>query len=157
MREDFSVDVQRASKTRPAPSSRRIAAWVAEVLRGRRARAALAVRLVDREEGLALNRRWRGRRAPTNVLAFPTAGLEAVAPGLLGDIVICVPVVLEEARRQRKRTDAHFAHMVVHGTLHLLGFDHDARIRAREMEALETELLQRLGFPDPYSVPGTPR
>ena len=90
------------------------------------------------------------RTKPTNVLSFPSSPQERVATGVLGDLVICAPVVAREAREQRKALGAHWAHMVVHGTLHLLGYDHERRQDARTMEALEVEILRGLGFHDPY-------
>ncbi len=103
-------------------------------------------------EGLALNARWRCQKHATNVLSFPASGLEDVAPELLGDIVICAPVVEEEARTQGKLAQAHWAHLVVHGTLHLLGYDHVHAKDAIRMESLETATLAALGFDDPYAI-----
>ena len=94
---------------------------------------------------------WRKRAGPTNVLSFPSTGLERIAPALLGDIVICAPVVEREAQHQRKALRAHWAHMVIHGTLHLLGLDHTEEQQALIMEQLEAEILGRLGYADPYS------
>jgi probable rRNA maturation factor len=106
--------------------------------------------VVGEREGAELNRRWRGKPRATNVLSFPGAELHAAGVRLLGDIVICAPVVDREAREQGKRRAAHWAHMVVHGTLHLLGYDHRTRSQAAAMEALEARLLARLGVDDPY-------
>ena len=103
------------------------------------------MRLVGIDEGRALNRDWRGRDYATNVLSFPMQ-----EPGYLGDIVICAAVVAREAVEQHKSARAHWAHMVVHGVLHLLGHDHVVDAEAERMEALERKLLLRLGFPDPY-------
>ena len=127
-----------------------IKTWVEAALEGRREQAQVTVRIVDEEEGAELNRRWRKREGPTNVLAFPCTGLEAIAPELLGDVVICAPVVAREALEQNKAARAHWAHMVIHGTLHLLGFDHIEEGEALVMEQLETRILNRLGYPDPY-------
>lgn len=113
----------------------------------------IALRLVAAEEGRTLNRQYRGRDAPTNVLAFPAAvppGLPPEATPQLGDVVICLPVLEAEAAAQGKPVLAHFAHLVVHGTLHLAGLDHDDEGEAAQMEALEREIMQGLGFPDPY-------
>jgi len=101
--------------------------------------------VVGSRESRALNERWRGRAQPTNVLSFPGDGR------LIGDIVVCAPVVAREARAQGKALSAHWAHMVLHGTLHLLGFDHARAADARRMERRERALLARLGFADPYS------
>lgn len=133
------------------PSKKTITIWVKAALAGRREEAQLTVRIVDEEEGSELNQRWRKRAGPTNVLSFPSTGLERIAPTLLGDIVICAPVVKREAQHQRKALCAHWAHMVIHGTLHLLGLDHIEEQQALIMEQLETEILGRLGYADPYS------
>ncbi len=124
----------------PAPATLR--RW-ARLAAGARA-GELGIRVVDSRESRALNERWRGRAMPTNVLSFPGAGAQ------IGDIVVCAPVVAREAREQGKALRAHWAHMVVHGTLHLLGFDHQRARDARRMETRERTLLARLGFADPY-------
>ncbi|HEY9182256.1 MAG TPA: rRNA maturation RNase YbeY, partial [Gammaproteobacteria bacterium] len=100
------------------------------------------------------NSEYRGKNGPTNVLAFPAAAAPAVRGESLpiGDLVICASVIAREARAQGKTPDAHWAHMVVHGTLHLLGFDHETRRKAAVMEKRERSVLAALGFPDPYSV-----
>lgn len=133
------------------PSKKTITLWIKAALAGRREEAQVTVRIVDEEEGSELNQRWRKRAGPTNVLSFPSTGLEQIAPALLGDIVICAPVVEREAQHQRKALRAHWAHMVIHGTLHLLGLDHIEEQQALIMEQLETEILGRLGYADPYS------
>jgi probable rRNA maturation factor len=106
--------------------------------------------VVGSAESRRLDREYRGKDKPTNVLSFPASPEERSASGALGDLVICAPVVAREARLQRKTLGAHWAHMVVHGTLHLLGFDHVKPRDARAMEALEVEILRGLGFHDPY-------
>jgi probable rRNA maturation factor len=103
--------------------------------------------VVGPAESRALNRRYRGKDKPTNVLSFPCE-----APGELGDVVICAPVVAREAREQGKAVAAHWAHMVVHGVLHLRGFDHIRAAQAKVMEARERAILARLSFPDPYTI-----
>jgi|APIni6443716594_1056825.scaffolds.fasta_scaffold335677_2 probable rRNA maturation factor len=112
--------------------------------------AAVCLRVVASAESRRLDRDYRGKDKPTNVLSFPSSPEERVATGVLGDLVICAPVVAREAREQRKTLGAHWAHMVVHGTLHLLGYDHERKQDARTMEALEVEILRGLGFHDPY-------
>jgi probable rRNA maturation factor len=143
------VSVQRVYRG-AGPSRSQLQRWARQALATRRTHAALTVRIVDIPESAALNAAWRQRSGPTNVLSFPVSGLEEVAPELLGDIVICAPLVTTEAAAQGKLLEAHWAHLVVHGTLHLLGFDHVEERQARVMEALECELLTDLGFPDPY-------
>ena len=145
----IKISVQRPYRG-AGPSRSQLQRWARQALATRRTHAALTVRIVDIPESAALNAAWRQRSGPTNVLSFPVSGLEEVAPELLGDIVICAPLVTTEAAAQGKLLEAHWAHLVVHGTLHLLGFDHVEEPQARAMEALECELLTALGFPDPY-------
>lgn len=119
-------------------------------LAGRRAAAELTVRIVDRDEARTLNLRWRGIDAPTNVLSFPMNGVTDVAPDWLGDIAICAPLVRDEADAQGKRIEAHWAHLVVHGILHLIGFAHETSAEADVMEQEERTILAAMGYPDPY-------
>jgi probable rRNA maturation factor len=128
----------------PGPASLR--RWARAAAAGRRGE--LGIHVVDSRESRALNVRWRGRDKPTNVLSFPAA--PGVRPVQIGDLVVCAPVVAREARAQGKPLAAHWAHMIVHGTLHLLGFDHARAADARRMEGRERALLARLGFADPY-------
>lgn len=146
-----TIEIQRATALRGLPTNREMKVWLAQALARFRPAASLTVRLVDAEEGGALNARWRGKQGPTNVLSFPVSGLEAVAPELLGDIVLCAPVLKAEAAAQAKTIAAHCAHLLVHGALHLLGYDHLHDKDAEQMEALERELLAELEFPDPYA------
>ncbi|MCB1554146.1 MAG: rRNA maturation RNase YbeY [Xanthomonadales bacterium] len=133
------------------PAAQSFRTWTEAALRGRVRRADVALRLVGEYEGRSLNRHYRGKDAPTNVLSFPADLPEGVKLPLLGDIVICAPVVQREARLQGKDVRAHFAHLTVHGVLHLLGFDHDDPREADLMENLEREILAGLGFDDPYT------
>lgn len=127
----------------PAPASLRAFASAAG------AEGALCLRLVDAEESRALNHRFRGKDRPTNVLSFP-ADSPLVEEPELGDIVLCAPVIAAEAAEQGKTARAHWAHMVVHGVLHLCGYDHIDDDEARVMEAAERRILAGLGFADPY-------
>jgi probable rRNA maturation factor len=130
--------------------------WVAAALDGRIREADLAIRIVDAKEGRALNRHYRGKDYATNVLSFPAEVAEGVKlpkgvkMPLLGDLVICAPVVAKEARDQGKPLNAHYAHLTVHGALHLLGWDHEDECDAECMEKLEREILAGLGIDDPY-------
>ncbi len=124
--------------------------WAAAAAQGRIKRADLAIRLVDAKEGRALNRHYRGRDYATNVLSFPVELPEGVVLPLLGDLVICAPVVAKEALEQGKPLAAHYAHLTVHGVLHLLGLDHEDDREAEAMEQLERNILATLGLPDPY-------
>ena len=124
--------------------------WAAAALDGRIREADLAIRLVDDREGRSLNRHYRGKDYPTNVLSFPADLPEGVKLPLLGDLVICAPVVAREAAEQNKKLHAHYAHLTVHGILHLLGWDHEDDREAECMEQLEREILATLGIADPY-------
>lgn len=134
----------------PAPASFR--RWVAAALRGagRRRAAELSIRIVDAAEGRALNRDYRGRDYATNVLSFPAELPPGVHLPLIGDLAICAPVVAREAAEQGKAVREHYAHLTVHGVLHLLGHDHVEDAQAERMEALETRILAGLGIADPY-------
>jgi len=116
-----------------------------------------ALRIVDELEGAALNIRWRGRQGATNVLSFPAGNMPDMpgVPRHLGDLVLCAPVLRREAQAQGKPELHHWAHLVVHGTLHLLGLDHEETGEAQRMEALERALLAKLGIADPYAEPET--
>lgn len=133
------------------PSRTQLAEWASAAL-GREARGReLGVRLVAPRESRALNARYRRRDRPTNVLSFPVAG--AARNGALGDLVICPAVLRSEAREQGKALRAHWAHLTVHGALHLIGYDHERARDAARMERREIAVLRRLGFPNPYRVP----
>lgn len=132
----------------PSPLSFR--RWAEAALAGRIKRADLAIRLVGEREGKALNRHYRGKDYATNVLSFPAELPEGVNLPILGDVVLCAPVVAREARTQGKPLKAHYAHLTVHGVLHLLGMDHDDPREAEAMEQIEREILSGLGVPDPY-------
>ncbi len=147
----IDVDVQYASTQNELPKAEDIATWVTCALREHTAPASLTVRIVDEAEGSELNERWRGGAGATNVLSFASDGLDEIAPELLGDVVVCAPVVAREAGAQAKLLRAHWAHMVVHGTLHLLGYDHEDSSDAEQMESLEVAILVKLGFADPYT------
>lgn len=147
----IELDLQIASSASQLPSHADFLAWCSLALRQRSNPSELTIRLVDAEEGLELNSTWRGKDYPTNVLSFPADipdGLLDIP--LLGDLVICVPVVQQEAADQGKELTAHWAHLVIHGCLHLLGYDHIDDEEAEEMEDLERQLLAEIGHPDPY-------
>jgi len=146
----LSVEMQRRVRTW-APPRADIAAWASTALGRRAAGRELAIRVVGPKESRRLNARYRGRDKATNVLSFPAAELPAGADQLpLGDLVICPDVLRTEAREQRKTLRAHWAHLVVHGTLHLIGYDHTQPDEASRMERREISILRRLGFPNPY-------
>jgi probable rRNA maturation factor len=132
------------------PAANSFRRWVAAALDGRIREADLAIRLVDAREGKSFNRHYRGKDYATNVLSFPAELPEGVKLPLLGDLVICAPVVAREAAEQGKPLNAHYAHLTVHGVLHLLGWDHEDEREAECMEQLEREILATLGIADPY-------
>ncbi len=144
----MSVEVQLAAPAHRLPKVRDFHRWAQQALQGER--GDLCVRVVDADESQALNGRYRGIDAPTNVLSFPAAASQPGEAGLLGDIVVCAPVVEAEAAQQRRAPAEHFAHMVVHGVLHLRGHDHEAADEAEAMEKLETAILGELGIADPH-------
>jgi probable rRNA maturation factor len=133
----------------PAPVSFR--KWAAAAVEGRILKADLAIRVVDTKEARSLNRHYRGKDYATNVLSFPADLPEGVQLPLLGDLVICAPVVAREAEEQDKPLAAHYAHLTIHGVLHLLGLDHEDEREAEAMELIERELLAGLGYADPYA------
>lgn len=124
--------------------------WLESALARRQEETEVTVRLVDTAESSKLNLTYRGQDKPTNVLSFPFEAPPGIALPLLGDLIICRQVVEQEATDQGKTVERHWAHMVVHGSLHLLGYTHGKNDAAKEMEYLETEIMYRLGYPDPY-------
>ena len=154
--ERLDVSVGYALPRAGIPAAASFRKWVAAALDGRIREADLAIRLVDTKEGRALNRHYRGKDYATNVLSFPAEVAEGVKlpkgvrMPLLGDLVICAPVVAREAQDQGKALNDHYAHLTVHGVLHLLGWDHEDDRDAECMEQLEREILAGLGIEDPY-------
>ncbi|TWH71474.1 putative rRNA maturation factor [Azomonas agilis] len=147
----LELDMQLACSD-PAPNQDEFYRWCTLALRERQADSELTIRLVDEAEGRELNHTYRHKDYPTNVLSFPADIPEGLLDiPLLGDLVICVPVVQREAIEQGKALEAHWAHLVIHGCLHLLGYDHLEDAEAEVMEHLERQLLAELGYPDPYA------
>jgi len=126
--------------------------WVAAAAKGRRKTVEVSIRVVDGVEGQALNLKYRHKDYPTNVLSFPAEMIPGLSLPLIGDVVLCAPVVAKEAHDQGKSLDEHYAHLTVHGVLHLLGFHHETVAEARAMEAMEIQVLESLGIPDPYGA-----
>jgi probable rRNA maturation factor len=124
--------------------------WLEAVLPQFQEDSEVTIRLVDEAESQQLNHTYRGKEKPTNVLSFPFEAPPGIELPLLGDLIICRQVVEREAVEQEKSLEAHWAHMVIHGSLHLLGYDHIEDDEAEEMEGIETEIMLALGYPDPY-------
>ena len=147
---DLDVSVSYGLPRKGLPAATSFRRWAEAAARGRIRRGDLAIRVVDTKEGRALNHHYRGKDYATNVLSFPVELPEGVDLPMLGDLVICAPVVAREAKEQGKPLAAHYAHLTVHGVLHLLGLDHEDSREAEAMEQLEREILAELGLPDPY-------
>ena len=145
------IDLQIACEQETGlPTAEQIEQWATAAVQPQSDEVEMTVRIVDEAESHELNLNYRGKDRPTNVLSFPFECPDEVELPLLGDLVICRQVVEREAQEQDKPLMAHWAHMVVHGSLHLLGYDHIEDDEAEEMESLETQIMTRLGFADPY-------
>jgi probable rRNA maturation factor len=139
----LSLVVQYACEAQNLPTPTQFRKWVKNALP---IEAEVTVRIVDEDEGRMLNRTYRGKDYATNVLTFPLAE----EPLLMGDIILCAPVIVKEAQAQQKSLQAHFAHLTIHGALHLQGHEHEDEAQAEFMESVEAQILQHLGYPDPY-------
>lgn len=155
---DLDIDLQIACEWPDLPLEDEFSCWVAQALHAANydvpddIPTELTLRIVDAAESQALNNTYRGKDKPTNVLSFPFDGPKDIPLALLGDLVICAPIVAQEAAEQNKPISAHWAHMVIHGSLHLLGYDHIEEQDAATMEALEVHILAKLGIADPYVI-----
>ena len=144
------IDLQLAlPESSSLPSEAQITHWATAAVQGDES-VEICARIVDLDESQELNRDYRGKDKPTNVLSFPFEAPEHIDLNLLGDLVLCAPVIEQEAREQGKTLEAHWAHMIVHGTLHLQGYDHIEDDEAEAMEQLEIRILGGLGFANPY-------
>lgn len=139
----LAIAVQYACEAEGLPSAGQFGKWARAALR---IDTEVTLRIVDEEEGRALNRDYRGKDYATNVLTFPLTE----EPHLMGDIILCAPVVAAEAMAQGKPLHTHYAHLTVHGVLHLHGYDHETEAEAELMESIETAIVTKLGYPDPY-------
>lgn len=150
----YHIIIQRAAPQAFVPETASLRQWTKKALSQHVETAEITVRIVDRDEMSSLNATYRHKKGPTNVLSFPFSMPEDVLLDvpILGDIVICAEVVNDEASKQNKQPEAHWAHMVIHGTLHLLGYDHETNSDAEIMEKEEVEIMQALKFPDPYKT-----
>jgi probable rRNA maturation factor len=146
-----AVEVTYAARRPWAPRAAQFERWAAAALPARGGSMLLSIRIVGAARSRGLNARYRGKDKPTNVLSFSGAGVAPDGMNHLGELVICAPVVAREAASQGKSAESHWAHMTVHGVLHLLGFDHAHDAEALKMEAKEVQILDRLGFSNPYA------
>lgn len=156
---EIELDLQLASDDDEVPDPAKFELWVERTLSQANFKAndelpvELTIRVVEEPESQDLNNTYRQKNQPTNVLSFPFESPEEVPLQLLGDLVICAPIVRAEAQAQQKTLESHWAHMVIHGTLHLLGYDHIEEQDAETMETLETRIMGNLGYGDPYKTP----
>lgn len=146
----LDLTIQHASVIKDCPSQDQIQSWTTLALDQTYKTTEITIRIVDEKESADLNQRYRNKSGSTNVLSFPYEREEGENPKLIGDIVICAPVVTQEATEQGKDILSHWAHMVIHGTLHLMGYDHINEHEAETMESIELGLMKKLGFADPY-------
>jgi probable rRNA maturation factor len=145
------VDIQRSELTGAAPSDAEISRWAQLVLERQDCPSSVSVRIVDEVEITELNSQYRNRNQATNVLSFPCDLTDESGVRLLGDIIACEPVITREAREQGKTSHDHWAHIIVHGLLHLIGYDHIEDQQAEQMEDLEVKLLGALEIANPYA------
>ncbi len=147
---NYRVSIQLASRAKKIPSQNYLRRWARATLATQSKFAEVTIRIVDNKESAKLNQTYRHKSGPTNVLSFPFQPPAGIATPLLGDLVICAPVVAKEALAQNKILSAHWAHMIIHGILHLFGYDHLKKTDAAIMEKIEIKILARLGYPNPY-------
>jgi len=146
------INIQNISNFDSLPDKQSIINWAKIALDKKNKEAEIVIRIVENKEGQALNKKWCKKDYPTNVLSFPITEKIKEAPNILGDIVICANVVFEEAKKQKKSINEHFAHMVIHGILHLQGYDHITDTEKNVMEKKEIAILDRLGYRNPYVI-----
>jgi probable rRNA maturation factor len=148
--DEINVDGANVNKMLPPPATD-FRKWANAALAGKKEDAQLTIRVVNEKESTYLNERYRHKNGPTNVLSFPAEYAEDIPVSHIGDIVICSAIVFNEAKAQNKAPNAHWAHLTVHGTLHLLGYDHTNEQDANKMETCEINILKQIGFTNPYA------
>ena len=151
-KKSLKIDLQNESDSADIPSLTQLEDWVLKSLLSDYQQLEQTIRIVDEAESRQLNKTWRGKDKPTNVLSFPSEQSDYLDYDHLGDLVICASVVMAEATQQKKDPLSHWAHMVIHGMLHLQGYDHITDSDSEQMEALEIEILATLGHTNPYSI-----
>lgn len=144
------ITLQNLTRSKKIPSSYYFRRWVNLALAKQKKTAEINIRIVDQAESAELNKTFRHKNGSTNILSFPFETPPGITSPLLGDLIICAPVMIKEAAEQKKLLLTHWAHITIHGTLHLLGYDHIKDKDAQVMENLEIKLLQQLGYPNPY-------
>lgn len=149
------LDIQIATDFPDLPSEAQFKHWVDTVLQDTEQDSEIVIRLVDKPESAELNQQYRNKQGPTNILSFPFEAPDNIDMDLLGDLVICAPLIAEEAGEQHKQAEHHWAHITIHGVLHLLGYDHVEDGEAEEMETLEIKLLNVLNIANPYQEVST--
>jgi probable rRNA maturation factor len=149
------LEIQIATETSGYPSEQQFQQWVDLVLADQERDNEIVIRLVDEAEIADLNRQYRHKSGPTNILSFPFEAPDGVELDLLGDLVICAPLIAREAVQQNKQILHHWAHITIHGVLHLLGYDHIEESEAEEMESVEIKLLNMLNIDNPYQEAST--
>ena len=146
------INIQKISDLHSLPDNKSIVKWAKIALDNKNKEAEIVIRIVEEDEGLELNKKWCKKNYPTNVLSFPISDPMNNMSNFLGDIVICANVVFAEAQEQKKNINEHFAHMVIHGILHLQGYSHASDDEAEAMEKKEISMLESLGYGNPYEI-----
>ncbi|EKE00656.1 MAG: hypothetical protein ACD_21C00296G0003 [uncultured bacterium] len=146
-----TLALQNASKAKSIPSKKLFKTWANTAVGTHKKKYEIVIRIVDTKEITQLNKRYRKKNQPTNIISFKFYPPANIQSNLLGDLIICAPIVKLEAKLQHKTTISHWAHMTIHGVLHLLGYDHQNKKEAQKMEKLEIKILKELGFEDPYN------
>ena len=149
------LEIQNATEYADCPDEQQFQQWMDSVLTDQAQNSEIVIRLVDKAESAELNQQYRHKTGPTNILSFPFEAPEGIEMDLLGDLVICAPLIAEEALQQNKQSQHHWAHITIHGILHLLGYDHVQDQDAEEMEALEIQILHKLNIVNPYQEEST--
>jgi len=146
------IEIQKASNLSSLPDNKLIIKWAEKALHKNNKKAEIVIRIVDNNESMELNKKWCKKNYAANVLSFPVSKPIEQAPNILGDIIICANLVISEAKEQKKNIDAHCAHLVVHGILHLQGYDHNSKSKSNIMESKEINILNELGYDNPYKI-----
>lgn len=144
------IEIQIESQSKQIPAEKQFEDWVDEVLKNEDQDLEIVIRIVDEDEMIRFNEQYRDKKGTTNILSFPFEVPDGVESQLLGDLLVCAPVVEEESKEQNKKLEHHWAHLIIHGILHLLGYNHIDDVEAEEMEKLEIDILTTIGINNPY-------